>query len=234
MTAPDVAAYCREVESYLCRRNGGHLIRIVGPAFELVRGWAESGVPVSLVQQSIDRCVERRESRREAARPLRIEFCEGEVRDQFQRWRRAVGPYVGDAAVAEGEEAAPAALGSRLTRAAEKLSRAAARMERSEAFRAALDAIIGGVAAVQTEAKGARGDKRAAFIERLKVIDQQMIFAAREEAGRSELAAELRTAASAELAQWRERMTSDAWEGALRAASDRLLRDRLDLPDLAP
>ena len=234
MTAPDVAAFCREVESYLCRRNGGHLIRIVGPAFELVRGWAESGVPMSVVQQSIDRCVERRESRREGARPLRIEFCEGEVRDQFQRWRRAVGPYVGDAAVAEAEEAAPAALGSHLTRAAEKLSRAAARLERSDAFRAALDAIIGAVAAVQSESKGARGEKRAAFIERLKAIDRQLMSAAREEAGRSGLAGELRAAASAELAQWRERMTGDAWDSALRAASDRLLRDRLDLPDLAP
>ena len=37
----DVPAYCREVEAYLCRRNGGHLIRLVGPSFELVRDWAE-------------------------------------------------------------------------------------------------------------------------------------------------------------------------------------------------
>lgn len=234
MTAPDVAAYCREVESYLCRRNGGHLIRIVGPAFELVRGWAEAGVPMSLVQRAIDLCVERRESRREAARPLRIEFCEGEVRDQFQRWRKAVGPYVGDAAVAEAEEAAPAGLASHLTRASEKLARAAARLERSDAFRSALDALVGDVAAVQAESKGARGDKRAGFVERLKELDRQLMAAAREEAQRSMLAGEVRTAASAELAQWRERMTTDAWDGAVQAAADRLLRDRFDLPDLAP
>ena len=29
--------YCREIESYLCKKNEGHLIRIVGPAFEMVR-----------------------------------------------------------------------------------------------------------------------------------------------------------------------------------------------------
>ena len=32
--------YCRQVEAYLCRKNDGHLIRIVGPAFDQVRGWA--------------------------------------------------------------------------------------------------------------------------------------------------------------------------------------------------
>ena len=32
--------YCRQVEAYLCRKNDGHLVRIVGPAFEQVCGWA--------------------------------------------------------------------------------------------------------------------------------------------------------------------------------------------------
>src|SRR5688500_11918762 len=100
----DSGQFCGAVEAYLCCRNGGHLIRIVGPSFEMVRGWAENGVPVSLVQRAIDVCSERRESRREASRPLRIEFCEAEVREQFQRWRRAVGPYVGgDQQTSDGE-----------------------------------------------------------------------------------------------------------------------------------
>ena len=235
MTVSNAGVYCREVESYLCRRNGGHLIRIVGPSFELVRGWADAGVPVSLVQRAIDVCVERREARHEAAKPLRIEFCETEVREQFQRWRRAVGPYV--AGLAGGEDAddpAPAGLASHLTRASEKLARAAARLERSEAFRAALDAIVGSVAAVQIESKGARRERRDAFVEQLKTLDQQLLGAARAEAAQSGLDAELRTKAAEELAPWRERMPREAWVAAVQAASDRLLRDRLDLPDLAP
>ena len=48
MAADDVHAYCREVEAYLCRRNDGHLIRVVGPAFELVKGWAAQGIPLPL------------------------------------------------------------------------------------------------------------------------------------------------------------------------------------------
>lgn len=231
----DAGAYCREVESYLCRRNGGHLVRIVGPSFEMVRGWAESGVPMSLVQRAIDVCSERRESRREAARPLRIEFCEAEVREQFQRWRRAVGPYVGDAGASDdaaGDAPAPG-LAGHLTRAGEKLARAAARLDRSEAFRARLDAIVGRVSEIQAASKGARGDRRAEFIEQLKQIDAALIDAARDEAAQSGLGGELRAAAAAELAPWRERMPADAWAGAMAAASDRLLRDRLDLPDLA-
>ncbi|HUF25216.1 MAG TPA: hypothetical protein VMN81_13875 [Vicinamibacterales bacterium] len=237
-TPPEVNAgtYCREVESYLCRRNGGHLIRIVGPSFEMVRGWAEAGVPLSLVCRAIDVCSERRESRREAPRPLRVEFCEAEVRDQFQRWRRAVGPYVGaagSAADAETEAASSPALAGHLTRAGEKLARAAARLERSDAFRGRLDAIVGEVARIQTESKGARGERRDAFVERLKQLDVELMAAAREEASRSALGEALRAAAAAELAPWRARMPAEAWTSAIAAASDRLLRDRLDLPDLA-
>ena len=35
--------YCREIEAYLCRKNDGHLVRIVGPSFNLVCGWYRLG-----------------------------------------------------------------------------------------------------------------------------------------------------------------------------------------------
>ena len=47
--------YCREIEAYLCRKNDGHLIRIVGPSFERVSGWAERGVPLKVAFRGIDR-----------------------------------------------------------------------------------------------------------------------------------------------------------------------------------
>lgn len=233
----DIAAYCRHVEAYLCRRNGGHLVRIVGPGFELVRGWASEGVPLTLVERAIDVCSERREARREGARALRIEFCDADVRTEFQRWRRAVGPYLGGG-LGEGDaetaaETAPAAgLASHLARAVERLSRAAARLGHSDAFRARLDAIITRVADVQAESKGARGERRAQFVESLAGIDRELMDAARDEAARSGLAADVKAAAATQLAPWRERMPGDAWAGATAAAADRLLRDRLDLPDL--
>ena len=51
MVAPvkmDQASYCRELETHLCRKNGGHLIRIAGPSFSQVCGWATRGVPLKI------------------------------------------------------------------------------------------------------------------------------------------------------------------------------------------
>jgi hypothetical protein len=47
--------YCRDIEAYLCRKNDGHLIRLVGPSFERVRGWAAQGIPFKIACQGIDR-----------------------------------------------------------------------------------------------------------------------------------------------------------------------------------
>ena len=87
----DPETYCREVEAYLCRKNDGHLIRIVGPAFEQVCGWAARGVPLNVVNRGIDRYFERYYAKGPRRRPVRIEFCEADVLDVFDEWRRAVG-----------------------------------------------------------------------------------------------------------------------------------------------
>ena len=91
MDPGDPGAYCRDVEAHLCARNGGHLIRIVGPAFELVSGWSAAGVPLSIVRRAVDRACARRRARGGSRRPLRIEYCEADVLDLFDDWKRAVG-----------------------------------------------------------------------------------------------------------------------------------------------
>src|SRR5215468_6414924 len=83
--------YCRQLESYLCRKNDGHLIRIVGPAFEQVCGWAVRGVPLAVACRGIDRYFERYYAKGRRRRPVRVEFCEADVLDVFDEWRRAVG-----------------------------------------------------------------------------------------------------------------------------------------------
>src|SRR5438105_6271627 len=85
------ADYCREIEAYLCRKNEGHLVRIVGPSFELVCGWAQRGVPLKVAFRGIDRSVERYYAKGPRRRPVRIDFCEADVLDVFDEWRRAVG-----------------------------------------------------------------------------------------------------------------------------------------------
>src|SRR5437016_4053513 len=85
------ADYCREIEAYLCRKNDGHLIRIVGPSFDLVSGWAVKGVPLKLACRGIDLYFERYYAKGPRRRPVRIDFCEADVLDVFDQWRRAVG-----------------------------------------------------------------------------------------------------------------------------------------------
>src|SRR4029079_3765265 len=94
--------YCRQIETYLCRKNEGHLIRIVGPVFEQVAGWAAQGVPLAVAFRGIDRYCERYYARGPRRRPVRVEFCEADILELFDAWRRAVG-----VAGADGGAAAP-------------------------------------------------------------------------------------------------------------------------------
>jgi hypothetical protein len=87
----DLDGYCRAIESHLCRKNDGHLIRIAGPTFDLVRGWAEQGVPLKVALTGIDRTFERYYRKGARRRPLQVSFCEADVLDAFDAWRRAIG-----------------------------------------------------------------------------------------------------------------------------------------------
>ena len=88
---PGAADYCRHIEAYLCRKNDGHLIRIVGPAFDVVSRWEAQGVPLNVACAGIDRYFERYYKKGPRRRPVRVEFCEADVLDAFDGWRRAVG-----------------------------------------------------------------------------------------------------------------------------------------------
>src|SRR5205814_1132952 len=99
----DRSDYCREVETYLCRKNEGHLIRIVGPVFEKVCGWATQGVPLALAIKGIDQYCERYYAKGQRRRPVRVEFCEADVLELFDDWRRAVGVT----GAADGSETGP-------------------------------------------------------------------------------------------------------------------------------
>ena len=83
--------YCREIEAYLCRKNDGHLIRIVGPSFERVCSWAAQGIPFKIACQGIDAYFVRYYAKGVRRRPVQIDFCENDILDAFDAWRRAVG-----------------------------------------------------------------------------------------------------------------------------------------------
>lgn len=229
----EVSAYCREIESYLCRKNAGHLIRVVGPSFEMVSGWAERGIPLKVAFRGVDRCCERYYAKGTRRRPVRIEFCEADVLDAFDEWRRAVG-VAGPADDADAE-AAPrkASLAQHLERVLARLIAPSAGTGRSAAFHDAMAVAAQGVAEIVAEARHARGDARDRIIARVQALDVDLLQAAVREVEHDAARAQaLKREAEEELAPFRGRMAPDVRDRALAAAYHRLVREALGLPVL--
>jgi hypothetical protein len=235
----DVGAYCRHVEAYLCRRNDGHLIRIVGPAFDRVTAWARQGIPLRMVEHGIDRYVERYKRKSGRRRPVRIEFCEADVLDAFDDWRRAVGVHsIGpdpEGGPPVEEPAGPAPRGRRSLSA--HLERVIARLtvlrgsDKARAVDAQLDEAIRRVDDVRARTAGARGAAREALIDELAAVDRALTEALADglpEEARARLARE----AAGEVAPFSARMTPDASEAARAAAFARLVREEFGVPAL--
>ena len=228
----DPADYTRQVERHLCQRNHGHLVRIVGPAFELVSGWAAAGVPLKVAFQGIDRCCTRLEARGPRRRPVRIEFCEADVLDAFDDWRRAVGV---SATPSEEGIAAP----SRKPTLAAHIERVIARLANVRGTGASevqlhryLEEAIRELEQIAASASRARGQARAAIVTRLSQMDDELMTAAigQLDARRAE---QLRAEAGEELSAFGSRMPPDARAKATEAAFARLVRESAGLPTIS-
>jgi hypothetical protein len=258
VTAPMSAGeYCRAIEAYLCRENGGHLVRIVGPAFQVVAGWHAAGIPYGIVTRGIDRTLARDRAKASggARRPVRVEFCEADVQDAFAAWKRAVGVGMAGAgdepiespAGTQPKAAAPAAaprpgrgpsLASHVDRAMQRLTQALLDLghfapDEAAMVRAALDAALATLDRLQPEARSARGEARAALIAALATADAAL-SAALVGAVPAAAGAELRRAARAELAPFGGRMAAADLASAEDAALARLVRERYRAPELTP
>ena len=221
----DVSSYCREIETYLCRKNEGHLIRIVGPAFELVSRWHERGVPIKIACRGVDRYCERYYAKGARRRPVRIEFCEADVLDAFDEWRRAVG--VTPTVVPEPPR--KPALTAHLERV---IGRLTALRSRSPAFDARVSETVSELDRMVAGAKRVRGEARAAAIARLAELDTGLLDAAVAELDAGAVEAFRREAAD-ELAPFGGRLSADARARALDAAFKRLVRDAAGLPSIS-
>jgi hypothetical protein len=225
---PDLSEYCRELESYLCRKNGGHLVRIVGPAFEQVCSWAERGVPLTVAYRGIDRYCERVQARAARRRPVRIEFCEGDILDLFEDWRRAVGVVQGTAGT-ESPAARKPALAAHLDRVVARL--VGTRVRRSPVFEQHVEDLLAEIDRLSGQAKRSRGDARAAILDRLAELDRGLMEAAIAELDRDAVVT-ARREAETELAAFGARMTPEMRAQAVEAAFERLVRDTLGLPQV--
>jgi hypothetical protein len=220
--------FCREIEAYLCRKNDGHLIRIVGPAFDQVCAWASQGVPLKVAFRGIDRYFDRYYAKGPRRRPVRVEFCEADVLDVFDEWRRAVGVPAGSEG--PGLPDARHSLPSHLDRVVARLT--ALRGGEDRSLDSVVDDIVRELDGTRARAKGLRGDARQAFIDRLSSLDETLLQAARRTCSEDELR-ELAEEADLELAPFRARLPAESYDQARRAAVDRLVRERFRLPAIA-
>lgn len=227
----DPAEYCRAIETYLCRKNEGHLIRIVGPVFEQVCGWAAQGVPLAVAYRGIDQYCERYYAKGQRRRAVRIEFCEADVLSLFDDWRRAVGVGTVDEGAEDSAPAKRDTLPAHIDRVLARLT--ALRAAVSPAFSAQLEAAVREIDAARPAACQSRGEARAALLERLAVLDRELLQSAREELDERRQS-ELSAAAAADIAPFAARMPPDARRQATGAAFERLVRDAVGLPILTP
>ena len=225
--------YCRELESYLCRKNDGHLIRIVGPSFERVCGWAEQGIPLKVACQGIDAYFVRYYAKGRRRRPVQIDFCENDVIDAFEAWRRAVGVRMpgGDATEGESEsKRRKRSLRDHLDRVCERITDRRAGLQPLPAdFDALLEKLTVEVAALRDAGGSIRGDARERVSLRLGELDRLMLDAAYAQSD-PVILERLRAEAEDQLLPFRDRMPGDAYNSAVASAVDRLLREHEKLP----
>ena len=237
------ADYCREIETYLCRKNDGHLIRVVGPSFARVSGWERQGIPLKVAFAGIDRYFERYYRQGPRRRPVKIDFCEADVLDVFDEWKRAVGitqSAVGSRQSAVGSQQSAVdvipptersrhSLPEHLQRVVTKLSSARASGAIGDAFDPIVDAVSRELDTARAAKNGVRGEAREALVERLEALDRQLLDRARAALADEQRASFLREA-DAELAAFRSGMAPEAYARARAGAIDRLIRERLALP----
>ena len=228
----DPGSYCRAVESYLCRKNDGHLIRLVGPSFDLVCGWATQRIPLSVVSRAIDQTFERYYAKGARRRPVRIEFCEADVLELFDDWRRAVGVTGADrvdATVDGSPSGRRPSLAAHMERVIIGLTAWLGGGDRPAALGAVAGRIVDELDAARATAKTARGGARHQLMTRLVDVDRELTAVVRETADDG-LRVTLRAEAEHDLEPFRGRMPAAAFRQAVEASTDQLLRHHFKLP----
>ena len=230
----DPGLYCREVESYLCRKNDGHLVRIVGPAFELVCGWAERQIPLRVVFGAIDQTFVRYYAKRQPRRPVRIEFCEADVLELFDAWRRAVGlgSAAAETSATPSRPARRSSLASHIERIVERLTAWCEAGHQTPIVMELATRCIDELGALHERARTARGVARQDIVSRLVEIERQLTVTLREAVDPTTYET-LCAEAARELEPFRERMPRDVLAQAKSAGTDRLLYDHSRLPRIS-
>jgi hypothetical protein len=229
-----ISDYCRQIETYLCQKNDGHLVRVVGPSFQVVSGWAERGVPLKVAFSGIDRYFERYYRKGPRRRPVKIDFCDADVLDVFDEWRKAIGLANGDRAATPDRQASVGghqSLPAHLERVVLRLTAARVKGALGPAFDELIDRVARELDAARAKAGGLRGEARQALVDRLATVDAELVTRA-ESGVDTDTRAALEREADEELAGFRSAMNAEAYARARAAATARLVRARFGLPTI--
>jgi hypothetical protein len=163
-----------------------------------------------------------------------VEFCEADVLDVFDEWRRSVGvgarPAGVDRTAAERENRRRESLSSHLEKLVARLT-----MRRGGANAAldmAIDTVVREIDAARAGAKSLRGERREALLNRLRDLDAVLLAAARQGCDADTLR-DLSAEADTQLAPFRDRMTPAIYAQSHQACVDRLVREHARLPAIA-
>ncbi len=244
------ADYCREIETYLCKKNDGHLIRVVGPSFACVTAWERQGIPLKVAFAGIDRYFERYYRQGPRRRPVKIDFCEADVLDVFDEWRRATlqqssvvsrpsgshshqsGSHSLQSDSRSHQSGSHQSLPQHVERVVTRLSSARAGGAIGDAFDPLVDAVSHELDVVRAAKGGLRGEARQTVIARLADLDREMLRLAGADLDGDARAA-LAREADEQLAPFRSGMAPEAYARAHDAAVAQLIRERLRLPTIA-
>ena len=227
----DLGSYCREVESYLCGKNSGQLVRIVGPGFELVCDWAERQIPLHVVFRAIDRTVERRYGQGRLGRPIRIEFCEADVKELFNEWHRALGPGALSSTPSR-DQSRRSLVESHVERTIDRLTAWRDNGEQVSTMMDVTTRAITDLNLVRDRIQILQGSVRQEVVDRLRQIEIELTAELHGMVD-SETFESIQSEMEIELESFRERMPSEAFDKAKRVGIDRLLYDHFKLPKIS-
>ena len=109
-------------------------------------------------------------------RPVKIDFCEADVLDAFDEWRRATGLRQSSVAGHQSSVESHQSLPAHLQRVVMRLTQARA----SGLLPADFDVLVDRIASELDVARaGVRGEARRALIDRLAAVDAELVKAAR-------------------------------------------------------
>ncbi|HSF19984.1 MAG TPA: hypothetical protein VLK65_30995 [Vicinamibacteria bacterium] len=214
----DAESYYASVESHFVARRGSPLF-ITPSEWDLVWRWEQSGIPLEIVKEAIDRVFERPQA---LQKRRKLGYCRQAVDAAFRRFR--------EARVGEGTTSAEEAqvdYVSRLSGLADRLMKAAETAgSRDRPLADTVRTLACEVAATDAATSAVKLESKLAAIDARLLAALEITF---EEALRSSL----RTEAERSLESYRDRMPEKVYRRALESAYHRRLRSQLGLGPLS-